>query len=198
VDPVPAVAADVDDVVETVALAFAHDPVWSVALARADGDLGHVRPFWRVYVEGALRHGTVFLTEGAATVSVWLPPGGSELSEEQEEAAVRLVESALEPASARAMVELWDRFDENHPRDVPHAYLSLLATHPAAAGSGLGQRHLVADLARWDALGVPTYLESSNPANNHRYERHGFVAVGGFETVLDAAPVTTMWRGVVG
>jgi len=50
----------------------------------------------------------------------------------------------------------------------------------------------------WDALGVPAYLESTNPANDHRYERAGFRSVGGFTAVLDDAPVTAFWRPAAG
>jgi GNAT superfamily N-acetyltransferase len=92
------------------------------------------------------------------------------------------------------MSELWERFDANHPRDEPHAYLSLLATHPKHQGRGLGQPLLAQDLERWDGAGVPTYLESTNPGNDHRYERAGFGRVGGFRAVLDDAPISTMWR----
>jgi len=47
---------------------------------------------------------------------------------------------------------------------------------------------------RQDAAGVPTYLESTNPGNNHRYERTGYRDVGGFRAVLDDAWITAMWR----
>jgi hypothetical protein len=45
---------------------------------------------------------------------------------------------------------------------------------------------------------VPAYLESTNPANDHRYERAGFRSVGGFTAVLDDAPVTAFWRPAAG
>jgi predicted GNAT family acetyltransferase len=77
-----------------------------------------------------------------------------------------------------------------------HAYLSLLATHPAHRGRGVGQELLAADLARWDAAGIPTYLESTNPANDHRYARLGFRPIGGFHAVRDGAWVTAMRREV--
>ena len=110
----------------------------------------------------------------------------------------QLVQEALDPNVQPALFALWERFDEHHPDDVPHAYLSLLATQPALAGHGYGQAHLAADLARWDAQGIPTYLESSNPANDHRYQRQGYSKVGRFETVLGGAAVSTMWRPVGG
>lgn len=41
---------------------------------------------------------------------------------------------------------------------------------------------------------MPAYLESSNPANSHRYRRHGFEQIGEFYPPGGMVPVTTMWR----
>lgn len=194
----PLTGDEVAAATETIALAFRRDPVWGVALPVAEGRDDDLRWYWRLFVEGALRYGTVFASTGLATVSVWIPPGGTELSDDQETTLRELVEERFDPARAAALVELWKRFDEHHPHDEPHAYLSLLATRPTDAGHGYGQAHLAADLARWDAAEIPTYLESSNPANNHRYERQGYRTVGEFATVLDQAVVSTMWRPVGG
>jgi GNAT superfamily N-acetyltransferase len=190
-------SATLDDlglVTQTLSLAFLHDPVWSVALAGRDGSTVHHAAYWQTYVEGALRYSTVFMTEDASAVSVWIPPGGTDLSDAGEKAMGQLVTATLEPAAAQAIFELWERFDVNHPRDEPHAYLSLLATHPDHRGQGIGQRLLAEDLTRWDAAGLPAFLESTNPANDHRYERAGFRRIGGFQAVLNDAPISTMWR----
>jgi GNAT superfamily N-acetyltransferase len=191
-------SSDVAAVAETIATAFLHDPVWGVALDPGDGSTQHLRPYWTQYVTGALRYDTVFIGERARTASVWIPPGEAELSDEQEAETRQLARDALGPDLASALFELWERFDDSHPHDEAHAYLSLLATHPDHAGRGLGQAHLREDLAHWDEVGLPAYLESSNAVNNHRYERQGFRAVGAFRTVLDDAVVTTMWRPVGG
>jgi hypothetical protein len=54
---------------------------------------------------------------------------------------------------------------------------------------------LLADnLARIDTEGAPAYLESSNSANDPRYERHGFVRVGEFTRPDERVTVSTMWR----
>ena len=188
---------ELDAAVDTIALAFHKDPVWQVALEGGGGAEVQLRQFWRFYVEGARRYDTAFASVGAGTVSVWIPPGGTELSQQQEADIRRLVEQMLAPAQVAALFELWERFDDNHPHDEPHAYLSLLATRPDLAGHGYGQAQLAADLARWDAAGIPTYLESSNPRNNHRYQRQGYVPIGRFEAVLDRAIVTVASRGVV-
>ena len=189
-----ATRADIDHVTETITLAFRHDPVWGVALGRPDGSTAHHAAYWRFFVEGALRYSTVFMTDEAAAVSIWIPPGGTEVSTTQEAALERLIATSLDVAGAAAIVELWARFDAHHPQAEPHAYLSLLATHPEHRGQGIGQQLLADDLARFDDEGLPAYLESTNPANDHRYERFGFRRIGGFTSVIDDAPISTMWR----
>ena len=191
---VPVAEDDVDAATDTITLAFQGDPVWGVALQSPDGATSHFRPYWRLYIDGGRRYDTVFASAGAGTVSVWIPPGGTEVSQEQEAALRELAMTALGSARSKALFDLWDRFEEHHPRSEPHAYLSLLATRPDLGGHGYGQAHLAEDLARWDSARVPTYLESSNPGNNHRYERQGYERIGEFKTVLDDAIVTTMWR----
>ena len=193
-----AVPADLDRAAETVTLAFAADPVWSVALARPDGRVDHHGAYWRRFVDGAFEQESLWLIGDAAAVSVWVPPAGQELSDGAIEALLRFNAAWLGEDGAREMSELYDRFDSNHPTTEPHAYLSLLATHPDHRGRGIGQALLAENLALWDALGVPSYLESTNPANDHRYERAGFRRVGGFTAVRDSAPISTMWRGVGG
>lgn len=195
-----AVGADVDRVTETIALAIRDDPVWGPTLTGHGGGDGHLRTFWRFFVENAVPHGTVFLREGpageAASVAVWLPPGVDELTDDQAAEADALLVGTLPPERFTAYRRLWELFDGAHPHGTPHMYLSLLATHPADRGRGIGQELLADTLHRFDADGLPAYLESTNPANDHRYARAGFRPVGGFRSVLDGAVVTTMWRDV--
>jgi GNAT superfamily N-acetyltransferase len=127
------------------------------------------------------------------------PEGGKELTPEFEAALEALIIKSLDADRVTALHELYQRFDTSHkstPRQ--HAYLSLLATHPDHRGRGVGQALLAADLSEWDALGIPTYLESTNPTNDHRYARAGYAPIGGFDVVLDGARVTSMWRNVAG
>ena len=53
---------------------------------------------------------------------------------------------------------------------------------------------LAESLRRIDALGMPSYLESTNPANNRRYESVGFAEIGTFAMPGDGPSVTRMWR----
>ena len=93
------------------------------------------------------------------------------------------------------MFALWERFEAARPT-APHAYLSILATHPRHRGRGMAQQLVRDDLARFDGQGLPAYLESTNPANDHRYERLGFRATGGFAGFAEGSMVSTMWREV--
>ncbi|NUU06616.1 GNAT family N-acetyltransferase [Leifsonia sp. C5G2] len=196
----PALPQDAAAIATTISLAFRDDPVWGPALEAADGSTGHLESFWRFFIDGAVPHGLVRLADGpdgeVATVAVWLPPGVPELSETQEAEVDALMERTLAPERFEAYQQLWERFEQTHPHEQPYRYLSLLATHPAHRGRGIGQALLAETLARSDEQGIPAYLESTNPANDHRYRRAGFRPVGGFRSVIDGAAVTTMWRDV--
>jgi GNAT superfamily N-acetyltransferase len=189
-----ATSADIDDITETLTLAFLDDPVWGPALRQPDGATDHLRPFWRLYAEGSVRLNAAYLTDDAAAIALWTPPNEHELSDEQGARLDDLIRSSFAPDQLAPLLELYERFDAAHPHDVPHAYLGLLATHPAHRGHGIAQQLMAANLADLDARGIPAYLESTNPANDHRYERAGFRAIGEYSAVLDDARVTTMWR----
>jgi ribosomal protein S18 acetylase RimI-like enzyme len=185
--------SDVDAVTESIRLAFSDDPVWGPALTRPDGRTDHLDPFWRIYVLGGMRFGTVYVTGDADSVAVWSPPGESELSPEQQDAVATLVHTSFPCELAEGVFELFDRFEAAVPTE-PHAYLGILATHPSHRGRGIAQQMLAANLADLDARGIPAYLESTNPANLHRYERLGFRVVDSFSAVLDDSVISTMWR----
>ncbi|GAA5022566.1 hypothetical protein GCM10025734_78910 [Kitasatospora paranensis] len=100
-----------------------------------------------------------------------------------------------ERAGARVaadILRIGEQLEEARPAD-PHFYLTLLGTHGDHRGKGLGMGLVAAGLARVDELGAAAYLESSNPANNARYERAGFTAHGRVTTATGHV-VTTMWR----
>ena len=186
-------AADIDLVTSIITLAFAHDPLWAHAMARPDGETAHHAAFWRLFVEGALRYPCTWLTSGGEATSIWIPPGGTEMTPEQEQLLADLAADWLGPA-AGGYRELLSRFDAAHPRAEPHYYLTLLGTHPDHRGKGIGMRLLAHDLEQVDAEHVAAYLESSNPANNRRYASVGFEPYGEFEYPGAGPVVTTMWR----
>jgi GNAT superfamily N-acetyltransferase len=187
------IEAEADLVTELLALAFNQDPTWSWAFPDPDKRLGHHRLLWGLYMHSAVPYGWVWMTEDGGAASLWIPPGKPDLSDE-DEAKVEPLLRRLLGSHADDVLVLLDRFDSNHPRGEPHYYLSLLGTHPNHRGHGKGIGLLVANLARLDELGMPAYLESSNRANDHRYERLGFAQVGEFAAPGGEPTVACMWR----
>jgi GNAT superfamily N-acetyltransferase len=185
-----ATASDLGGVAETLRGAFRDDPVWSWAFR----DPAQLEVWWRFFVGSALRYPWVWVTGDYAAASVWIPPGETELTEEEEARVQPLLEDLLGAAHASAVMELLERFEAAHPTDRPHYYLSLLGTHPDHRGQGLGMGLLAENLARIDDERMPSYLESSNPANDERYGRLGFAPVGALSMPDGRRTVTTMWR----
>jgi GNAT superfamily N-acetyltransferase len=185
-----ATPTDLEPVTSIITLAFANDPLWSRALRLLGTE--RQRVFWRLFVEGALRYPWTWVLDGGGATSLWIPPGGTELSSEQEKRMYELA-AALGPAEDN-FHELLRRFETAHPRSEPHYYLSLLATHPDQRGRGLGMWLLAHGLAVIDDEHCAAYLESSNPANNRRYASVGFESLGEFSYPDNGPVVTTMWR----
>jgi ribosomal protein S18 acetylase RimI-like enzyme len=89
---------------------------------------------------------------------------------------------------------LSDAMERTHPQE-PHFYLYFLAVDPALQGMGLGSRILDATLKRIDEMGLPAYLENSNPRNTPLYKRAGFLARKNIAPE-GAPPLIPMWRAV--
>jgi GNAT superfamily N-acetyltransferase len=184
--------ADLDGVTATLTAAFQTDPIWGRWAFPHAKDLA---VWWRFYIGSALRYPCVWVRGDYAAASQWIPPDGTELTEEEEEKLEPLLHQLVGPRAPEIMA-LVERFEASHPREVPHYYLGLLGTHPDYRGRGIGFGLLAENLAKMDAEGVPTYLESTNPDNNARYERFGFRQVGEFTTPDGKRTVATMWRDV--
>ena len=184
-----------DDCVEILVGAFYADPLWSWAFPDDVRRREQHRVLWRLMVEGAIRYPWTWITAGGSATSLWIPPGGTELSDEAAAGLESLLVDLLGDGAARVLAAM-DALEDAHPRDTPHFYLSLLGTDPAQRGHGYGLGLLADNLREIDARGMPAYLESSNPANVPLYARHGFVPVG-VATPSGGPEVVTMWRDPV-
>lgn len=182
-----------DRVTELFALAFYDDPTWSWAFPDPQQRMDQHRLLWGLFLHSALPYGWVWITDDGGAASLWIPPGEPELSEVDEAQLEPLVRE-LVGSHADEVLGLFNHFDANHPRHEPHFYLSLLGTHPDHRGKGKGMGLLATNLAAIDELHLPAYLESSNRANDRRYERLGFVGIGEFVAPSDGPTVGRMWR----
>jgi GNAT superfamily N-acetyltransferase len=185
---------DVEAAARTVGLAFQADPVWGPAMDADRTTLDERLRLWRLFVAAAARYPWSSIVGDGAVVSIWIPPDGIELDDAEEAELDVALEAVLGPDGTEAFHDLVARFEAHHRRDEPHAYLSLLATHPDHRGREIGMALLASDLRRIDELHVPAWLESTNPANDGRYRSVGFEPVGSFRTVDERRVITTMWR----
>lgn len=184
---------DLERVVEILVGAFYEDPTWAWAFPDPSLRREQHRRLWRLFVEGAARYPSVWLNGDETAAAVWIPPGGTEMSDEQAEAVEPLLVELLGADDAPRVLRTVEAFEEAHPHHAEHWYLTLLGTDPAHRGKGLGLQLLADTLQLADDDGVGAYLEASNPVNVPLYARYGFRPYG--EIALPHGPVvTTMWR----
>ena len=189
-----ATKADRDAVVETIVAAFHADPLWSWMFPDATRRAAQHATIFGLYVDSALpRDGVWMSDERASAAAVFTQPGQPELSADAEARLEPFVLEAL-GSHASAVIETIHLFEAAAPQDRPFYYLSFLGTRADSRGKGIGMGLLAELTALADQDGEPTYLESSNPGNNHRYEHLGFEVHGTFETPDEQHTVTTMWR----
>lgn len=128
--------------------------------------------YFRIFVQHALAEGTVLTTPARDAAALWLPvgpdgpiapPGGYH----QELAAI------AGPHLPR-FAALDDTFNTHHPIGVAHEHLAILAVSPGRQRLGIGTAMLQARHAFLDAIGMPAYLEASDPAKRDIYLEHGY------------------------
>ena len=190
----PAGPGDAEAVADILTGAFLADPVWG-ALSFPDAATQREvsRPFWAFCARAMMRFPHTYVTPGCEAVAVWIPPGEPEMTHEQEEELGALLEGLVGAAQAHVVADVFDRLNAVHPREEPHHYLSLLATHEVHRGHGHGMALLAGCLELFDAEGAPAYLESTNPANDARYARLGFERHG-IVRLPAGQEIATMWR----
>ena len=163
-------AADLDRATETITLAFIDDPVWRPRARGADGGTDHLGGVLAPVRRRSLQdQDGVWLLDDGAAVAVWIPPGGQELDDPATDGPRRVQPRDARSGRARELHELYDRFEANHP-----TRRAARLPEPAGDAPGPSRPRDRPDAARRDArqlgrAGLPSYLESTNPANDHRY-----------------------------
>lgn len=173
---------------DTLADAFAEDPILAWLLSHRGNTRKARQHLFGRGVRSSLRRGVVEITEDGSAAALWWPPGT---------ASIGGVREVLE-----GLLELWGswralgsglgragRFYEDMLRmrpAEPHWYLAAIGTRPETRQRGAGSALLAERLAACDAEHHPAYLECSNANNLAFYERHGFQA--GEQCTLDGSP----------
>jgi len=189
-----AAEADVAPMCAVLARAFDDDPVACYLVPSARRRPPALRAFFRLQLlkDHYLAFGGAYTTDDHAGVATWAPPGKPRMTGVRAFlSVVPLVPYYAGPALPRALRFL-DRLEAAHPKE-PHWYLATLGTEPALQGRGIGSALLAPVLARCDADGVRSYLESSKESNIAFYRRHRFEVTGELRT--EGGPTLwQMWR----
>lgn len=151
--------------------AFRADPAWTWLVQDRYEDLAPL--FAGALFDTRVGRQTVWMTPDASSVSLWDPPGAGDA-----QVAARAWEPFEEAASPadRVRVAAYDAACAEVAPDGPYWYLGVLATRPQARGRGGASAVMAAGLARADADGLPTCLETSSTANREFYARRGFTS----------------------
>ena len=184
---------ELDRVVEILVGAFFDDPTWAWAFPDPRLRREQHRLLWRFIAEGAARYPSVWLNEEATSTAVWIPPGGTDMSVEQEAMLEPLLREMLGDGAPRVL-GTFEAFAEARPVGQEYYYLTLLGTDPQHRGKGAGLRLLEDTLKIVDEAAMPAYLEASNQVNVALYERYGFQLGSIFGLPQGGPDVPTMWR----
>ena len=163
-------------------------------------------PYFRIYVDLAMAHGTVYTTADRAAAALWVSWGVPAESAGSGGLALlgQPAQESAEDHDARlaAVTGEWvDRFrefdatlDKHHPLDVPHDHLAILAVHPDRQRTGLGGALLSHHLDLLDRAQTPAYLEASDTGTRSLYLRYGFEDLGEPIQLQDGPKMYPMWR----
>lgn len=188
--------ADVPGVGETIAAAFAEDPVATWAIP----DPARRGPVYRDHAvalveELYLAQGLVHVSVDGTGASIWSPPGAREPDAATRARLIGRIKAAWGEFGDRgAMLNAAAR--EVHPEET-HYYLPFIGVRPEGRGRGVGSALLEVVLDRCDREGAAAYLEATSERNRGLYERHGFEARPAIR-LPDGPAVVPMWREPLG
>jgi GNAT superfamily N-acetyltransferase len=178
----------------TLVQAFRDDPfqqwLWPDDASRP----GCILRSFRVVLASNLARGSVWTTENAESVAVWVPPGKPPMTPGAVGSHLPSMLYLTARTGRRAPTVMSGmRQIQAHKPAQPHWHLILVGTAPPAQGRGLATAALAPALRRCDDEGVPAYLESSHERNVPYYQRLGFTVIGEF-TLPQGPPIWSMWR----
>ena len=177
-----------------LANAFSDDPIFGFILGGRDDiefRLGHL---FRDAAEGELQKPAhlVEMVDSGNAVALWHEVDDWRTRPMALLRSLPAVVKAFGTRLPRALQVLTSA-EKVHPSE-PHRHLAYIGTHKHHRGEGLGSALLGSMLERCDSDGIPTYLESTNPANDAWYARFGFESRGPIPLPAGAPVITAIWR----
>ena len=176
-----AARTDLNDAIDCLATAFAHDPITGFLLQAGPGYRERVTQFFSLLMRArnALNM-PVLVARDVAGVH-----------------GAAMGYTTVSPARPTDLADEWDRFEKVIPGltdrmavydeiaargkpPAPHYYLGVIGIDPASHGLGIGTQLLksLCDVSASDPQSSRVYLETANASNVGFYERAGFVETG--------------------
>jgi GNAT superfamily N-acetyltransferase len=175
--------SDVDTVVEILVAAFHDDPISGWAFPGDERRRRESHPaFFSTVVRTA---GRIDIAEDNSAAMVW-SPGPEEGDDEGF--------PGLGPVETERLEVLFGLMGEHAPTGPPHWHAQFLGVVPGRQREGVGGRLFRHGLQRYDAEGMPTYLEASSPESARLYRRLGYRDFCPAFTPPGGPPMQPMWR----
>ena len=186
----PATAADLGAVRDILARAFIADPVMRHLFPRDESRPAKLASFFALIGRAATDPADPLIADDAA-VSVWRKPGEWRTPPATMLRLAWPMLATFGAALPRAL-RVQGLLEKHHPA-APHWYLEFAGCVPERHGRGFGGAAIRARLVETDAAGIPTALETANPANLPIYAALGYRVIGTFDVTPDLR-FWTMWR----
>jgi ribosomal protein S18 acetylase RimI-like enzyme len=154
-----ATLTDTDAIVATISTAFFRDPLWAPVFPDEQQRIAQAEVMWRLHIASALRYPWMLVTANVEAAAVWIPPSGTELTEQEENGLDDLLTRAAGQESSQAILDIYDQLEAAHPFE-PCFYLSSLGVHDNYRGKGLGW-------ACWPRAPCASTLSALPPVWNH-------------------------------
>lgn len=149
--------------------------------------------FFGVLLDTRIEGGEVWVVEGAAAVSMWIPPGGNLLGPDVVAARYAEVVGGL-PDPAPERIARTDELVDVLLPDELYWYLGVLACRSGRRRRGMGSAVLAPVLAAADRAGLPVVLETSTSGNVDFYIRRGFAVLARAIPEVPGAPTVRVMR----
>lgn len=186
-----ATAADAEPLAQTLARAFADDPLTSHLLRDPKTRDTKLPRLFKLLFKLGLPYNACYVTAGYEAVTLWRPPNGWRVH--LKDYIVNAPELlGVFGGGVFNVMSTMDRIEKLHPQ-TPHWYLQTIGTDPAKQGKGFGSLIMRDMLARADAAGMPCYLESSKDTNIPIYKSFGFDVTGEIK-IPNGPTLWPMWR----
>ena len=187
----PAAPSDTASVSATLARAFFDDPVMMHLLPDETARREKLPRLFALLFKLALPFGACAVTPDCEAATLWRPPNQWHMPFWQYLVHGGTLVNVFGAGTLRVMRTM-DLVEKQHPK-TPHWYLQTIGTDPDKQGKGYGGRVIRHQLEKIDAVGMPTYLESSKDTNIPIYQSFGFELRGEIK-VPDGPVLYPMWR----